>query len=74
MTGFDAVTGTSDRIEFKGVNGQKLSDKGIDGPSQEAKGDWTDRVKETYGYSLLGNTKSWFTAYNSNFEGHDKLR
>lgn len=130
-TGFDAITGAFDRIEFKGVGGQKLSDKWIDGPitflglqtvgfpnlitlagpqggsvatnfprgieeavdwatdlmvhmrennysriepSQAAEDEWTAHVKDTYNYSLLGNAKSWFTGYNSNVEGHDKLR
>ena len=31
-TGFDAVTGAFDRIEFEGVGGQKLRDKWADGP------------------------------------------
>ncbi len=130
-TGFDAITGAFDRIEFRGVGGEKLSDKWIDGPitylglqtvgfpnmitlagpqggsvstnfprgieeavdwatdllihmrahhytriepSPEAEDEWTAHVKDTYNYSLLGNTKSWFTGYNSNVPGHDKLR
>lgn len=31
-TGFDAITGAFDRIEFTGVGGQKLSDRWRDGP------------------------------------------
>jgi cation diffusion facilitator CzcD-associated flavoprotein CzcO len=130
-TGFDAITGAFDRIEFIGTDGQKLSDKWFDGPitylglqttgfpnliilagpqggsvatnfprgieeavdwatelfkhlrengysrvepTQEAEDEWTEHVKETYTYSLLGTTKSWFTGYNSNVAGHDKLR
>ena len=130
-TGFDAITGAFDRIEFTGVEGRKLSDKWVDGPitylglqttgfpnmitlagpqggsvatnfprgieeavdwatdlikhlrgngysriepTQEAEDEWTEHVKETYTYSLLGTTKSWFTGYNSNVAGHDKLR
>ena len=130
-TGFDAITGAFDRIEIKGVGGQKLSDKWMDGPitylglqvvgfpnlitlagpqggsvstnfprgieeavdwatdllvhmrknnisrieaSQEAENEWTAHVKDTYKYSLLGNSQSWFTGYNSNVAGHDKLR
>jgi len=130
-TGFDAITGAFDRIEFTGVNGQKLSDKWIDGPitylglqtagfpnlitiagpqggsvatnfprgieeavewntellkylrkynynriepKADAEDEWTAHVKHTYSYSLLGNSKSWFTGYNSNVEGHDKIR
>ena len=130
-TGFDAITGAFDRIEFVGTGGRKLSDKWLDGPitylglqttgfpnmiilagpqggsvstnfprgieeavdwatdlithlrdngysrvepTQDAEDEWTEHVKDTYSYSLLGNTKSWFTGYNSNVAGHDKLR
>ena len=130
-TGFDAITGAFDRIEFTGVGGRKLSDKWQEGPitylglqttgfpnmiilagpqggsvstnfprgieeavdwatellrylrkngysrvepTQEAEDEWTEHVKDTYNYSLLGTTKSWFTGYNSNVAGHDKLR
>lgn len=31
-TGFDAVTGAFDRIDFRGADGQRLKDKWIDGP------------------------------------------
>ncbi|HEY8290284.1 MAG TPA: NAD(P)/FAD-dependent oxidoreductase [Acetobacteraceae bacterium] len=31
-TGFDAVTGSFDRIDIRGVNGQRLKDKWADGP------------------------------------------
>ncbi len=31
-TGFDAITGAYDRIDFEGVNGEKLRDKWRDGP------------------------------------------
>ena len=129
-TGFDAITGAFDRIDFTGVDGQKLSDKWIDGPitylglqtagfpnlitiagpqggsvatnfprgieeavewntqllkymreynynriepNLDAEVEWTEHVKHTYSYSLLGNSKSWFTGYNSNVEGHDKF-
>ncbi len=130
-TGFDAITGAFDRIEFIGTDGQKLSDKWFDGPitylglqttgfpnmiilagpqggsvatnfprgieeavdwatelfkhlrangysrvepTQEAEDEWTEHVKDSYNYSLLGTTKSWFTGYNSNVAGHDNLR
>ena len=43
-------------------------------PTQEAEDEWTEHVKETYRYSLLPTAKSWFTGYNSNVAGHDKLR
>ena len=31
-TGFDAVTGAFDAIDFQGVGGKKLFDKWVDGP------------------------------------------
>ncbi len=31
-TGFDAITGAFDRIDFQGRNGEKLRDKWADGP------------------------------------------
>jgi cation diffusion facilitator CzcD-associated flavoprotein CzcO len=36
--------------------------------------DWTTHVKELFDNSLMATAKSWFTGYNSNVEGHDKLR
>ena len=35
---------------------------------------WVEHVKDMYKISLLGTTKSWFTGYNSNVAGHDKMR
>ena len=35
---------------------------------------WVEEVKELYGLLLLGKVKSWFTGYNSNIEGRDKMR
>ncbi|MEZ5406916.1 MAG: NAD(P)/FAD-dependent oxidoreductase [Acidimicrobiales bacterium] len=32
-TGFDAITGAYDRIDIQGVNGEKLAQKWVDGPS-----------------------------------------
>ena len=31
-TGFDAVTGAFDAVDFQGVGGKKLLDKWVDGP------------------------------------------
>ncbi len=130
-TGFDAVTGAFDRIDFVGVDGRKLRDKWMDGPitylgmqtngfpnlitlagptagsvstnfprgietgvdwatdliehmrandftrieaTPEAEADWTDHVKELYGMLLLSKAESWFTGFNSNVPGHDKIR
>ena len=130
-TGFDAITGAFDRIDFIGVDGQKLRDKWSDSPVTylgvqaagfpnlvmlagptagsnstnfprgieagvdwatelvkhvsthdvtrvealpEAESEWTEHVKELYGYLLLRKARSWFTGYNSNVDGHDRTR
>ncbi|MEP7296630.1 MAG: hypothetical protein ABI702_10590 [Burkholderiales bacterium] len=43
-------------------------------PTREADTLWTEHVKEMYQGLLLRKAKSWFTGYNSNVEGHDKIR
>jgi cation diffusion facilitator CzcD-associated flavoprotein CzcO len=130
-TGFDAMTGAFDRIDFIGAQGRKLSEKWIDGPityfglqtagfpnllmlagpqagsgftnfgrgveegvdwttalltylkkhnytsidtTPDAEQDWGRHVQEMYDVLLLGKVESWFTGYNSNVEGHDKMR
>jgi cation diffusion facilitator CzcD-associated flavoprotein CzcO len=130
-TGFDAITGSFDRIEFTGSRGVKLRDKWFDGPATYlgmsvsgfpnlvmlagpqgaanstnfpraiesvvdwatelfryvtdhgytrvdvdpvAEAEWAEHVKELYAPLLLRNARSWFTGYNSNGEGHDKIR
>jgi cation diffusion facilitator CzcD-associated flavoprotein CzcO len=130
-TGFDAITGSFDRINIEGVDGARLRDKWFDGPetylglqvagfpnmftlagpqgasvssnfppaietavewaseliahteakghnrveaSQAAEDEWLDHVRSFYEDSILATTKSWFTGYNSNVDGHDKLR
>ena len=42
--------------------------------TQEAEDEWLEHVKQGYDGALLSKTKSWFTGYNSNVDGHDKLR
>lgn len=130
-TGFDAMTGAFDRIEFVGEDGRTLREKWADGPitylglqsagfpnllvlagPQSGSGftnfgrgveeavDWTTElldylrqngytrietteafeeqwqghVQEMYDLLLLGKVKSWFTGFNSNIEGRDKMR
>ena len=130
-TGFDAVTGAFDHIDFVGSNGRHLRDKWRDGPvnylglqsagfpnlfmlagpqsaslstnfprgiesvvdwvttlfhhvaergitrvepTVEAETQWTEHVKEMYQGLLLRKARSWFTGYNSNVEGHDRIR
>lgn len=130
-TGFDAITGAFDRIEFAGVDGQLLREKWHDGPKtylglqsagfpnmmtlagpqgasvstnfpraieeavewstqfirylrahsyrrfealQSAEDEWQSVVEQSYEGLMAATTRSWFTGYNSNVEGHDKLR
>ncbi|MEM7362633.1 MAG: NAD(P)/FAD-dependent oxidoreductase [Pseudomonadota bacterium] len=40
----------------------------------EAEREWCEHVGGFYEGSLISTTKSWFTGYNSNVEGHDTLR
>lgn len=42
--------------------------------SPEAEKAWTQEIMDSYEGSLLARSQSWFTGYNSNVEGHDKLR
>ena len=131
-TGFHAITGAFDRVQFEGTDGQTLKDKWEDGPitylglqsagfpnlvtlagpqsgsvstnfprgieeavdwttglvkfmreqgyqrveaNKAAEDEWTEHVKSLYEFGLATTTKSWFTGYNSNVDGHeDKLR
>jgi cation diffusion facilitator CzcD-associated flavoprotein CzcO len=43
-------------------------------PSVASEQHWQNEVKFGYEKTLLGTAKSWFTGYNSNVDGHDKLR
>ena len=40
----------------------------------DAQAHWVDEVRSGYEGSLLSTAKSWFTGYNSNVAGHDKIR
>jgi len=40
----------------------------------EAEAQWTADIKAGYEGNLIARAKSWFTGYNSNVPGHDKLR
>lgn len=55
---------------------QHLNDNGLTRieADQAAEDEWTAAIKQSYEGSLLASAKSWFTGYNSNVEGHDKLR
>lgn len=43
-------------------------------PHPEAEQQWGEHVKDAYKYSLFQTAKSWFTGYNSNVPGHDRMR
>ena len=43
-------------------------------PRPEAEAEWTEHVREMSGISLMSTARSWFNGYNSNVEGHDKIR
>ncbi|MEM7252288.1 MAG: NAD(P)/FAD-dependent oxidoreductase [Pseudomonadota bacterium] len=130
-TGFDAMTGAFDKIEFVGEGGTTLADKWADGPRtylgvqtagfpnllmltgpQSGSGftnfgrgveemvdwmtglvehvrdhphpriattiqnedDWGEHVKDMYELLLLSKVDSWFTGYNPNVEGRDRMR
>ena len=130
-TGFDAITGSFDRIKITGREGTTLRQKWRDGPvtylglqtsgfpnlttlagpqsasvgtnfprgieeavdwtvgllqhmedrgynrveaRKDYEANWTEHVKQTYEALLVSTTKSWFTGYNSNIPGHDRLR
>ncbi len=42
--------------------------------TEAAEAMWIEEIKSGYEGSLLATAKSWFTGYNSNVEGHDKMR
>ena len=43
-------------------------------PTADAEAEWVEDVKSFYEGSMIATTKSWFTGYNSNVDGHDTLR
>lgn len=65
----DIVDWTTGLIRYMREHGLKWVDA-----TAEAEAEWTEHVKSMYEGGLIGTTKSWFTGYNSNVEGHDKLR
>ena len=44
------------------------------GTEPDAEAEWTQSIKDGYEGSLLAGARSWFTGYNSNVDGHDKIR
>jgi hypothetical protein len=42
--------------------------------SAAAQAEWAEQVRRLYGGLLLRKARSWFTGYNSNVEGHDRVR
>lgn len=63
-------------VEWMGDFVKFLQDNDIDyvEPTVEAEMEWQGVIENGYSMSLLSTAKSWFTGYNSNVEGHDKLR
>ncbi|MEL0065747.1 MAG: NAD(P)/FAD-dependent oxidoreductase [Gammaproteobacteria bacterium] len=55
---------------------EQLVDSGVTRveTTEAAEQDWQAHVKSFYDMSLLSTSQSWFTGYNSNVDGHDKLR
>lgn len=43
-------------------------------PLQDTEDKWCQEIKQGLERTMLATTKSWFTGYNSNVEGHDKVR
>lgn len=64
-----AVEWAAEFIEFLNRNGHNSVEA-----EKTAEDDWLEHVKSFYEGSMIANTKSWFTGYNSNVEGHDILR
>ncbi len=64
-----AVEWAADFIEFLKSNGYSRVEA-----DAAAEAEWLEHVKSFYEGSMIANTKSWFTGYNSNVEGHDILR
>ncbi|MCB1646518.1 MAG: NAD(P)/FAD-dependent oxidoreductase, partial [Pseudomonadales bacterium] len=64
-----AVEWTADFIEWVSQHGYERVEA-----SQAAEDEWVEHVKSFYAGSMLAETKSWFTGYNSNVDGHNILR
>lgn len=65
----DIVDWTTGLIRYMQDNGLQLVEA-----TEAAEAEWTEHVKSMYEGSLVSTTKSWFTGYNSNVDGHDTLR
>ena len=65
----EAVDWTTGLVRFMREHGYQRVEANSD-----AEAEWTEHVKGLYDYGLATTTKSWFTGYNSNVDGHDKLR
>ena len=65
----EAVDWTTDLLMHLRQHGHKRIEA-----TQEAEDEWSQQVKALFDGSLMATAKSWFTGYNSNVDGHDKLR
>ncbi len=73
---FDSAAGIEEAVDWATellLHMRKHNYRRIE-PTVAAENEWQEHVKETYKYSLIPTAKSWFTGYNSNVAGHDKLR
>jgi cation diffusion facilitator CzcD-associated flavoprotein CzcO len=65
----EAVDWTTALLQFLRQGGYRRIE-----PTRDAEDEWTQHVKDLFDKSLLATAKSWFTGYNSNVDGHDKVR
>jgi cation diffusion facilitator CzcD-associated flavoprotein CzcO len=65
----EAVDWTTDLLRYLRDHDHTSIDTTPDGEH-----DWGRHVQDMYDLLLLGKVKSWFTGYNSNIEGRDKMR
>ena len=65
----EAVDWTTDLIAYLREHGHTRIET-----TPEAEEEWGAHVRDMYGMTLISTAKSWFTGYNSNVDGHDKLR
>ncbi|MEJ2133435.1 MAG: cyclohexanone monooxygenase, partial [Gammaproteobacteria bacterium] len=65
----EAVDWATDLIRYLREHGYSRVE-----PEADAEKEWVEHVKSFYEGNMIAETKSWFTGYNSNVDGHDKLR
>ncbi len=63
------VDWTSDLLAYMKARGLSRVEADAD-----AERTWTDEIKASYEGTSFAKARSWFSGYNSNVDGHDKLR